>query len=180
MTAIDERSDALHPAIVKTLVWRDESQTQHFAAALAAQPALQHCFVALRGELGAGKTTLVRHLLRALGIVGPVKSPTYALVESYDVAPEPRGHPHLASAWPIWHFDFYRFADPREWEDAGFRDLFAGPGLKIAEWPDKAAGLLPQVDLDVFIQVEPDACRHVRLVAKTATGAALLAGVTVC
>ncbi len=180
MTAIDERSDTLHPAIVKTLVWHDESQTQRFATALAALSALQHCFIALHGELGAGKTTLVRHLLRALGITGPIKSPTYALVETYEIPAPPTRSPDRASVWPVSHFDFYRFADPQEWEDAGFRELFAGPGLKIAEWPDKVIGLLPQVDLAVFIQVEPDTCRRVRLVGETEIGAALLAGVAGC
>jgi tRNA threonylcarbamoyladenosine biosynthesis protein TsaE len=170
----------LHPAIVKTLVWRDVSQTRRFAVALAALPALQHSFIALHGELGAGKTTLVRHLLRALGILGPIKSPTYALVETYAVPAAPLHNLDPVSSWPVFHFDFYRFADPQEWEDAGFRELFAGAGLKIAEWPDKVAGHLPQVDLDVFIDVEADACRRIRLVAETATGAALLAGVQGC
>ena len=180
LTAIDDRADALHSAIVKTLVWHDESQTQRFATALAAVPALRHCFIALHGELGAGKTTLVRHLLRALGVTSPIKSPTYALVETYEIPAPPTRSPDRAAAWPVSHFDFYRFADPQEWEDAGFRDLFAGPGLKISEWPDKAAGLLPQADLAVFIQVEPDARRRVRLEAGTAIGAALLTGVAGC
>jgi hypothetical protein len=87
---------------------------------------LRNAFIELHGDLGAGKTTLVRHLLRALGVQGRVKSPTYAVVEPHEV-------PGLA----IWHFDFYRFTDPREWEDAGFRDVFASPGLKLAEWPRK-------------------------------------------
>ena len=97
-------------------------------ARLAAHPAIANAFIELHGELGAGKTTLVRHLLRALGVQGRIKSPTYAVVEPYEL-------PTLST---IWHFDFYRFNDPREWEDAGFRDIFAGPGLKLAEWPEKA------------------------------------------
>jgi tRNA threonylcarbamoyladenosine biosynthesis protein TsaE len=75
----------------------------------------------------------------------------------------------------VWHFDFYRFDDPREWEDAGFRDIFAGPGLKIAEWPDKAAGLLPRADLDIHITVLDEDSRAVTLQANTARGAELLA-----
>jgi tRNA threonylcarbamoyladenosine biosynthesis protein TsaE len=120
-------------------------------------------FIALHGDLGAGKTTLVRHLLHALGVTGRVKSPTYAVVEPYDL-------PSMA----IWHFDFYRFNDPREWEDAGFRDIFSGPGLKLAEWPEKAASVLPAIDLDIFIRTDADTHRQVSLVANTPTGADLL------
>jgi len=117
----------------------------------------------LRGELGAGKTTLVRHLLQALGVQGRIKSPTYAVVEPYEL-------PGLA----VWHFDFYRFSDPREWEDAGFRDIFASPGLKLAEWPDKAAPCLPLADLIIALSVVDENVRHVSLTAQTDTGRALL------
>ena len=113
--------------------------------------------------MGAGKTTLVRHLLRALGVQGRIKSPTYAVVEPYSL-------PGL----DIWHFDFYRFNDPREWEDAGFRDIFASPGLKLAEWPDKAAGVLPLPDLEIRLEVDPDQSRTVALHAQSAIGMALL------
>ncbi len=75
----------------------------------------------------------------------------------------------------IWHFDFYRFNDPREWEDAGFRDLFAAEGLKMAEWPEKAAGLLPRADLVLRIEVLPDESRRVTLQAQTPLGRELLA-----
>ena len=153
--------------IVKTppllLHWPDENATQAFAQQLAGQAALRNAFVCLRGNLGAGKTTLVRHLLRALGVQGRVKSPTYAVVEAYSL-------PGL----DIWHFDFYRFNDPREWEDAGFRDIFASPGLKLAEWPDKAAGVLPLPDLEIRLEVNPDQSRTVALHAQSAVGTALL------
>jgi len=152
--------------IVESLVWHNEADTEQFATALAAQPALRHAFIELQGDLGAGKTTLVRHLLRALGVAGRIKSPTYAVVEPHEV-------PGLA----IWHFDFYRFSDPREWEDAGFRDLFASPGLKLAEWPEKAAGLLPVADLAIELQVQADESRLAILTARTPTGSALLHGV---
>lgn len=105
----------------------------------------------------------MRHLLRALGAQGRIKSPTYAVVEPYELP-----------ALPAWHFDFYRFDDPREWEDAGFRDIFAGPGLKIAEWPEKAAALLPPADLDIHIAVAGDESRHATLRANTARGRELL------
>jgi tRNA threonylcarbamoyladenosine biosynthesis protein TsaE len=124
-------------------LWPNEAATQALASQLAQGlghwPGGRDARIELRGNLGAGKTTLVRHLLRAAGVTGRIKSPTYAVVE-----------PHQAgtgnAAWPIWHFDFYRFNDPQEWEDAGFRDIFAGPGLKLMEWPDKVAGQLPPPD----------------------------------
>ena len=144
-------------------VWRSEADTAAFAGRLAGQPALANAFIELHGELGAGKTTLVRHLLRALGVEGRIKSPTYAVVEPHEV-------PGLA----IWHFDFYRFNDPREWEDAGFRDIFAADGLKLAEWPEKAAALLPRADLVVRIEVLSDDTRHVSLLAQTPRGRELL------
>ena len=76
----------------------------------------------------------------------------------------------------IWHFDFYRFNDPREWEDAGFRDIFASPGLKLAEWPENAASHLPRADLVMRIEVMADESRQVLMTAQTRLGAALLAG----
>ena len=152
-----------HTLIVKSQVWRDESATQNFAQALASHPALRNAFIELRGDLGAGKTTLVRHLLRALGVQGRVKSPTYAVVEPYEL-------PGL----DVWHFDFYRFSDPREWEDAGFRDIFSSSGLKLAEWPDKAAGFIPKADLIIELEAMDDDVREVVLTAQTSTGQALL------
>ena len=152
-----------HSPIVKSLCWPNEIATQLFAGALAAQPALQQAFIELHGDLGAGKTTLVRHLLRALGVQGRIKSPTYAVVEPYEL-------PDLM----IWHFDFYRFNDPREWEDAGFRDIFASPGLKLAEWPEKAIGVLPRADLVIYLETTDSEARQVTLSAQTETGVALL------
>ena len=151
-------------------MWRDEAATQTFAEALAASPHICNAFIEIHGELGAGKTTFVRHLLRALGVQGRIKSPTYAVVEPYELA----GLNPAAGAFHIWHFDFYRFNDPREWADAGFRDLFASPGLKLAEWPGNAVGQLPLADLVMQIAVLPDETRSVELVAQTATGLALL------
>jgi tRNA threonylcarbamoyladenosine biosynthesis protein TsaE len=145
-------------------VWEGEDATRAFAARLAAQPAIAGAFIALHGDLGAGKTTFVRHLLRALGAQGRIKSPTYAVVEPYEL-------PGLDA----WHFDFYRFENPAEWEDAGFRDVFASPGLKLAEWPEKAQGLLPPADLDIHIALADDDRRIVRLVANTDRGRELLA-----
>ena len=158
------------PQIVESdpvLLWQDEADTAAFAQRMAQLPALRNAFIALQGDLGAGKTTLVRHLQRALGEQGRIKSPTYAVVEPHEGA----------EGLQAWHFDFYRFSDPREWEDAGFRDIFASPGLKLAEWPDKAAAMLPTPDLVLRLDVATDDTRTVRLHAGTAAGQALLAGV---
>ena len=157
-----------HAQIVESaplhLHWRTEDDTAAFARRLAALPGLRHAFVELHGDLGAGKTSFVRHLLRALGVEGRIKSPTYAVVE-----------PHATpDGLAVSHFDFYRFNDPREWEDAGFRDLFAAPGLKLAEWPEKAAALLPPADLVLQIEAQADDSRQVALGAGTALGAQLL------
>ncbi|KQP50065.1 tRNA threonylcarbamoyladenosine biosynthesis protein TsaE [Pseudorhodoferax sp. Leaf274] len=149
------------------LHWPDEAATAAFAARLAAQPTVVDAFITLHGDLGAGKTTLVRHLLRALGVQGRIKSPTYAVVEPHAVD-------GCVPPLSIWHFDFYRFDDPREWEDAGFRDIFASGGLKLAEWPEKAGALLPPADLAVTITAQADEGRAVRIAAHTPRGRALL------
>ena len=117
----------------------DEAATLALGSALGAclEPGLT---VYLTGDLGAGKTTLARGVLRGLGYEGRVKSPTYTLVEVYEVS---RLHLH--------HFDFYRFHDPREWTDAGFRESFNGRNVSLIEWPDKAAGQLPPADLEVTL-----------------------------
>ena len=167
MTAADLPLAVVHLPIVKSLDWPDEAATARFASVLAAQAELSQAYIELAGDLGAGKTTLVRHLLRALGVAGRIKSPTYAVVECYEL-------PTLT----VWHFDFYRFSDPREWIDAGFRDIFASPGLKLAEWPDHAAGCVPQADLRLQLSVADDESRQVTLSAYTCVGAALLAGAT--
>lgn len=154
-----------HASIVKKTVWLNEAATQSFAQKLARRPATAEALIVLRGDLGAGKTTFVRHFLVALGVQGRIKSPTYAVVEPYI----------LNNGMHISHFDFYRFNDPREWEEAGFRDIFAAPGLKLVEWPDKAGEYLPQADLVVAIDVLENDGRQVTLTAQTAIGQALLA-----
>ena len=134
-----------------------------FAQALAPLPALREACIELRGPLGAGKTTFARHLLRALGVTGRIKSPTYAVLEPYTVG-------DLA----ISHLDFYRFADSREGQDAGLRDVFAEPGLKLVEWPQHAASLLPVADLRISIEPGDDGQRTVQVEAGTPCGQALL------
>jgi tRNA threonylcarbamoyladenosine biosynthesis protein TsaE len=97
----------------------------------------------LDGDLGAGKTTLVRGLLRALGDTGPVKSPTYTLVEI-----------HAVSGLNLYHFDFYRFSQPEEYLDAGLDEYFAGDGVCLVEWPEQAVPYLPAADLRIRLTVE--------------------------
>ncbi len=164
---VETTAPTLSLPTVWTGVWADESATQSFAAQLAhalqTWPGGRDARIELSGNLGAGKTTLVRHLLRAAGVEGRIKSPTYAVVE-----------PHQAgtgdSVWPIWHFDFYRFSDPQEWEDAGFRDIFAGPGLKLMEWPDKVEGQLPPADLVITLHALDEDQRQVNMSARTTAG----------
>lgn len=150
------------PNPVPTLALPDENATLALGAALAPHLA-PGMLVTLRGELGAGKTTLVRGLLRALGHAGRVKSPTYALVEVYEL-----------SRLSLYHFDFYRFHDPSEWIDAGFRDVFNGRNICLVEWPERARGQLPPADLEIALEVtEPG--RSATLTASTALGERLLA-----
>ena len=157
-------------AILETreLRWPDEAACEHFAHALARAPGLMDASIELHGSLGAGKTTLVRHLLRALGVQGRIKSPSYAVMESYALAEH-------GGAGLVSHFDFYRFGDPREWEDAGFREVFTAPGLKLSEWPEKAAGMLPTPDLALHLRIADDDSRLLRVDAHTPRGQALMA-----
>jgi len=116
----------------------------------------------VHGPLGAGKTTLVRGMLRALGHVGAVKSPTFTLVEPYDL----RG-------FSIYHFDLYRLNDPEELEFLGMRDYLHGEGVCVVEWAERAHGVLPPPDIDVMIQATEKG-RMVRITAQTDSGKALL------
>ena len=143
--------------------WPDEAACERFAQALSRQPGLFTACIELHGGLGAGKTTFVRHLLRALGVTGRIKSPSYAVLETYEL---PSGI--------VSHFDFFRFNNPQEWEDAGFREIFSDPGLKLCEWPEKAAGVLPEPELRMHIEVQSDDSRQVRVEALTPAGQVLL------
>jgi tRNA threonylcarbamoyladenosine biosynthesis protein TsaE len=136
-----------------TALLPDEAATlalgQHLAACL--QPGFR---IYLAGDLGAGKTTLVRGLLRGLGYAGRVKSPTFTLVETYNL-----------SSLYLYHFDFYRLRDPDEWRDAGFREAFGGDAVCVVEWPERAA--LPDPDLGIHLEHAGDR-RRVRLVGHSA------------
>jgi tRNA threonylcarbamoyladenosine biosynthesis protein TsaE len=124
------------------IILADEAATLALGAALArvVEPGL---IIHLDGDLGAGKTTLVRGLLRALGDNGPVKSPTYTLVEI-----------HAVSGLNLYHFDFYRFNQPEEYLDAGLDEYFDGNGVCLVEWPDRAAPYVPTPDIRVRLTVE--------------------------
>ena len=154
-----------HPPILGTseAAWADEAACAASAGRLARSAALRDAFIELEGPLGAGKTTFVRHLLHAMGVEGRIKSPTYAVVETYELD-------HQA----ISHFDFYRFDDPQEWEDAGLRELFGAAGLKLVEWAEKADPLLPVPDLRVTITPHGEALRAVRFDAMTLVGLQML------
>ncbi|MDQ3267498.1 MAG: tRNA (adenosine(37)-N6)-threonylcarbamoyltransferase complex ATPase subunit type 1 TsaE [Pseudomonadota bacterium] len=119
----------------------DEVATVTFAARLA--PGIKPGMVIyLHGNLGAGKTTLVRAMLHVMGYIGRVKSPTYTLLELYQA-----GGLHLR------HFDLYRFHDASEWDAAGFRDEFGGQNVCLVEWPEKAHGLVAQADLEITLEI---------------------------
>lgn len=127
--------------------------------------------VQLSGPLGAGKTTLVRHWLRALGVAGRIKSPTYTVLEPYTVA--------LGAGAPleVSHFDLYRFAHPREWDDAGFGEVLAAPGLKLVEWPEKGEGALPTPDVRLTLLPAAGDTRELHCQAPTQAGHGFMAWV---
>jgi tRNA threonylcarbamoyladenosine biosynthesis protein TsaE len=140
----------------------DADATMHSGAALA--PALTGgMIVTLSGELGAGKTTLVRGLLQGLGWTGPVKSPTYTLVEHYPI-----------SSLYLYHFDFYRFDEPTEWEDSGFAEYFRPDALCVIEWPERVRGMLPPADVALSLRYQ-GAGRELLLASGTPAGNACLA-----
>ena len=125
----------------------DEAATLALGAALARvlRPGL---VIHLCGDLGMGKTTLTRGLLRALGHTDAVKSPTYTLVELY-----------VISGYSVYHFDFYRFNSPQEWYDAGLEEYFDGRSICIVEWPEKTGGLSPPPDIEITLVAHEDARR---------------------
>jgi tRNA threonylcarbamoyladenosine biosynthesis protein TsaE len=140
-----------------------EADTERLGAALA--PQLRAGLVLfLHGELGAGKTTFIRGILRGLGHIGAVKSPTYTLVEPYQMG-----------GLTIYHFDLYRLNDPEELEFLGVRDYLEGSGVCLVEWAERGAGVLPAPDVDIEIERQEEG-RVVRFTSRTENGTMLLRG----
>ncbi|PMS32731.1 tRNA (adenosine(37)-N6)-threonylcarbamoyltransferase complex ATPase subunit type 1 TsaE [Trinickia symbiotica] len=138
----------------RRFVLEDLAATEAFGARFAQAlehvrtlPAFNGLHAQLRGDLGAGKTTLVRATLAGLGHKGRVRSPTYTLVEPYAL-----GRP--GGELEVYHFDLYRFADPAEWADAGFREYFDSGAICLVEWPEKAGDLLGTPDLVLALSVD--------------------------
>jgi tRNA threonylcarbamoyladenosine biosynthesis protein TsaE len=151
----------------------DERATARLGAALARaieahiEEISEHgLIVGLSGDLGTGKTSVVRATLRALGVTGAVRSPTFTLVE-----------PYVVSSLNFYHFDFYRLASPNEFSFAGFRDMFGPAAVCLIEWPEKAGSHIPAPDLRVTLTVAGEG-RHAALAATTELGTRCLQRIT--
>lgn len=152
----------MNSSTIHSCVLADEAATVAVGTKLA-RASEGHGVIALRGNLGSGKTTLCRGLIRALGHTGAVKSPTYTLVEPYELG-----------ATRVLHYDLYRLSDPEEVEFLGMRDFLDGRTLTLIEWPEKAIGFLPPADLDLSLEVLPSG-RCLRWQALTPHGEKLAA-----
>lgn len=142
----------------------DEAATEALGRALAAavKSSRRGATVFLRGNLGMGKTTLSRGVMRGMGHEGAVKSPTYTIVEPYE---------HLEPM--VYHFDLYRLGDPEELEYLGIRDYFGTSSLCLIEWPERGAGILPPPDLQIDLKPEGDG-RVAMLQSQTPAGKILV------
>ena len=142
-----------------TLYLADEQAMSDFGARIA-RVTQGHGLIFLEGNLGMGKTTLSRGIIRGLGHVGAVKSPTFTLVEPYEIGDI-----------RAFHFDLYRLVDPEELEFLGIRDYFEDDALCLIEWPDKGAGFLPKADLTITISPQ-DSVRSLKILAQGSRGEA--------
>ncbi|MGE8190434.1 tRNA (adenosine(37)-N6)-threonylcarbamoyltransferase complex ATPase subunit type 1 TsaE [Pseudomonas sp. NPDC086278] len=142
-----------------TLYLADEEAMTAFGARIA-KTTEGHGLIFLEGDLGAGKTTLSRGIIRGLGHVGAVKSPTFTLVEPYEIGDI-----------RAFHFDLYRLVDPEELEYLGIRDYFDDDALCLIEWPQKGAGFLPKPDLTITISPQ-DSGRSLKILSQGSRGAA--------
>ena len=136
---------------------KDESEALRLSEIMAS-----HLFpgmnLYLKGELGSGKTTFVRGILRGLGYQDKVKSPTYTLVEPYSL-----------ENFTIYHFDLYRFKDETEWDEAGFREYFNNTSICLVEWPEKVGHILPKPDISIELS-HIALGRHLHLISYTSIG----------
>ncbi|MGF6088481.1 MULTISPECIES: tRNA (adenosine(37)-N6)-threonylcarbamoyltransferase complex ATPase subunit type 1 TsaE [unclassified Pseudomonas] len=142
-----------------TLYLADEQAMSDFGACIA-RITQGHGLIFLEGNLGMGKTTLSRGIIRGLGHVGAVKSPTFTLVEPYEIGDI-----------RAFHFDLYRLVDPEELEFLGIRDYFEDDALCLIEWPDKGAGFLPKPDLTITISPQ-DSGRSLKILSQGSRGEA--------
>ena len=144
--------EAATVALVKSLAW---ALSKSIVSQLSQNPTRAHLHISLQGDLGSGKTTAVRYLLKELGYTGKVKSPTYSLCE-----------PHILQinqhSIQLYHFDFYRMQLPSEWIEAGLQEHFANhePTICIIEWPEKAGNTLPTMDLSIAIKANDPLDHH--------------------
>jgi tRNA threonylcarbamoyladenosine biosynthesis protein TsaE len=142
-----------------TLYLADEQAMSDFGARIA-RVTQGHGLIFLEGNLGMGKTTLSRGIIRGLGHVGAVKSPTFTLVEPYEIGDI-----------RAFHFDLYRLVDPEELEFLGIRDYFDDDAMCLIEWPDKGAGFLPKPDLTITISPQ-DSGRSLKILSQGSRGEA--------
>lgn len=141
----------------------DEAATLHLGSQIAHACPQHQLTIHLQGDLGAGKTTLCRGLLKELGHQGNVKSPTYTLVEQYDLGNR-----------SIFHFDLYRLADPEELDHIGLDDYMGAKSLCLIEWPQRGGNYLPSPDIMIKLQYD-QACRQATILAYSDAGTALCA-----